>query len=310
MLTGEDIMAKRFGVNERRIISYFPLGTTFTFKDSQYQVITNACKPLAQTGECKTDIYFCAQNLDTLEQTEFKISYKQANAEFLENKTSAERAEFLLGPNWQELIAQAVITIREQFENRYLIYKDQRGGTKKGSITLGWRFELLKVPSGKLCGDMSLSEEQKIDVYAGTSLPEEKKNATIEGVVINKSGIANYVYEDNGATDAQGVIDGLCTIDEYLGMNPGIYFACKALNYRTIERKIEGDRPLAVHVRWFINGENKLDYELVYNVPLLTKGNSVRDNLKTVLGNLGVQTTDDLDASNVQDISIIYTKEG
>ena len=310
MLTGEDIMAKKFGVNERRIMSYFPLGTTFLYKDSQYQVVTKACKPLSQTGECKTDIYFRAQNVNTLEQTEFKISYKQANAEFLENKTSAERAEFLLGPNWQELITQAVLSIKDKFEDKHLIYKDQKWPTRKGSITLGWRFELLNVLSGNLSGEINLSKEQKIDVYAGTSLPNEKKNASIEGVVINKSGIANFVYEDNGATDAQGVIDGLRTIEEYLGMNPGIYFACKALNYRTIERKIEGDRPLAVHVRWFVNGENKLDYELVYNVPLLTKGNSVRDNLKTVLGNLGVQTTDDLDASNVQDISIIYTKEG
>lgn len=248
--------------------------------------------------------------MTTLEQEEFKISYKQTNADFLENKTSAERAEFLLGPNWRELITEATSTIKNQFEDRYLIYKDQKGGTKKGSITLGWKFELLKVLSGNLSGDMNLSNEQKIDVYAGTSLPEEKKNANIEGVAINKSGIADYVYEDNGATDAQGVIDGLCTIDEYLGMNPGIYFACKALNYRTIEKKFDGDRPLAVHVRWFVNEENKLDYELVYNVPLLTRGNSVCENLKNALGDLGVQTTDDLDESNVQDMSIIYVKEG
>ena len=310
MLPGDDIMAKRFGANERRIISYFPLGEKFLFKDSQYQVTTKACKPLSQTGECKTDIYFRAKNLNTLEESEFKISYKQANAEFLENKTSAERAEFLLGPNWKNLITQAVSVIKDQFEEKYLIFKDQHGGTKKGSITLGWKFELLKVLSGKLSGDMNLSKEQKIDVYAGTSLPDEKKNATVEGVGINKSGIANYVYEDDGATDAQGVIDGLCTIEEYLGMNPGIYFACKALNYRTIEKKYDGDRPLAVHVRWFVNEESKLDYELVYDVPLLTKGKSVCDSLKNALVDLGVQTTDDLDNSNVQDISIIYKKKG
>lgn len=58
MLPGDDMMAKKFGANERRIISYFPLGTIFTYKDSRYQVITKACKPLCQTGECKTDIYF------------------------------------------------------------------------------------------------------------------------------------------------------------------------------------------------------------------------------------------------------------
>ena len=302
-------MAKRFGVNERRIISYFPLETTFTFNGSQFRVVTKACKPLSQTGECKTDIYFRAQNMTTMEQVEFKISYKQANAEFLENKTSAERAEFLLGPKWQELITQAVLSIKDKFENKHLIYKDQKWPTRKGSITLGWRFELLNVLSGDLSGEINVSKEQKIDVYAGTSLPDEKKNASVEGVVINKSGIANFVYEDNGATDAQGVIDGLHTIEEYLGMNPGIYFACKALNYRSIKKKHDGDRPLAVHVRWFINEENKLDYELVYNFPLLTKGNSVCEDLKNALGNLGAQTTDDLDDSNVQDTSIIYEKE-
>lgn len=303
-------MAKNFAVNERRIISYFSVGTEFTYKDTPYQVVTKACKPLCQTGECKTDVYFCAQNLSNMQREEFKISYKQDNANFLENKTNAERAEYLLGSNWKELITQATLTIKNKFENRYLIYKDQMGKTKKGSITLGWKFELLNVLSGDLSGSMNLSAEQKIDVYAGTSLPDGKKDAHVDGVVVNKSGIANYVYEDNGATDAQGVIDGLRTIEEYLGMNPGIYFACKALNYRTFDKKHDGDRPLAVSVKWFVNEEHKLDYELVYDVPLVTKGNSVCRDLKNALCDLGVQNTDDLNDSNVHNMSIVYTKKG
>lgn len=39
-------------------------------------------------------------------------------------------------------------------------------------------------------------------------------------------------------------------IDEYIKAHSDIYFACKALNYRTFKQKYDGDRPLSVQVDW------------------------------------------------------------
>lgn len=39
-------------------------------------------------------------------------------------------------------------------------------------------------------------------------------------------------------------------IKDYVKMHPDIYFACKALNYRTFAEKWDGNRPLSVQVNW------------------------------------------------------------
>lgn len=54
-------------------------------------------------GEPKTDIYVLAKDEKDITR-EFKISYKKPNADFLENKTSAERAELLFGSHWKNIV--------------------------------------------------------------------------------------------------------------------------------------------------------------------------------------------------------------
>lgn len=283
-----------FGDAERGILAFMTEETEFVFQNKKYKVILSG-KPTCHKGEPKTDIYILAES--EYDKVEIKISYKKENADFIENKMSAERAKQLFGINWEVIIEQSTTAIRDKFEERMLIYKNKFKRTEKGAITLGWKFELLNKNSGELSGKMLLTEEQVIDVYAGSNLSEDKRNAMVCGRVIENSGIANYILMDEDVHSAQDVIDKMIPITEYVELHPNIYFACKALNYRTFAGKWDGDRPLSVQVFW--NAEkNKLVPKLVYDKPLMVKGNEVAGRLLQYMKLLNIKTTDDIDDDN------------
>lgn len=283
-----------FGDAERRILAFMTEGTEFVFQEKEYKVLLSG-KPTCYKGEPKTDIYILAES--SSDEVEIKISYKKENADFIENKMSAERAEQLFGDDWANIIEQSTTSISDRFEERMLIYKNKFKRTEKGAITLGWKFELLNKNSGDLSGKMLLTEEQVIDVYAGSNLSNDKRNAMVAGQVIENSGVANYILMDENVHSAQDVIDKMVPIKEYVNMHPDIYFACKALNYRTFAEKWDGDRPLSVQVYWNAE-ENKLVPELVYDKPLIVKGNEVANRLLQYMKALNIKTTDDIDDDN------------
>ena len=283
-----------FGAAERRILAFMAEGTEFVFQGENYKVVLSG-KPTCHKGEPKTDIYILAES--AADKVEIKISYKKENADFIENKMSADRAEQLFGDDWVNIIVDSTTAISDKFEERMLIYKNKFKRTEKGSITLGWKFELLNKNGGDLSNKMLLTEEQIIDVYAGNNLSDDKRNAMVSGQVIENSGIANYILMDENVNSAQDVIDTMVPIKEYVKMHPNIYFACKALNYRTFAGKWDGDRPLSVQVYW--NAEdNKLVPKLVYNQPLTVKGNEVAHRLLHYMKKLNIKTTDDIDDDN------------
>jgi hypothetical protein len=283
-----------FGDAERKILSYMSEGTKFTFCGKSYKVKISG-KPTCQKGEPKTDIYVLAASAS--DEIEIKISYKKENADFIENKMSAERAEQLFGDNWIDIIEQSTTAIKDKFAERMLIYKNKFKRTEKGAITLGWKFELLNKSGGELSGKMILTKEQVINVYAGSNLSEDKRNAFVHGQKILNSGIANYILMDENVYSAQDVIDKMVSIEEYVVANPNIYFACKALNYRTFEGKWDGDRPLSVQVNWDAR-DDKLVAELVYDKPLTVKGNEAAARLLKYMKKLNIKNTDDIDENN------------
>lgn len=297
-------MAKTFSYAEHHVLSLFNIGDTFIYDNIQYSVI-NSGKPTCSKSEPKTDIYIAAENMQH-KIKEFKISFKKQNADFLENKTNAERAEQLLGSNWKEIISHATFSLRDKFSSRMLIYKEKHGRTDKGAITLGWKFELLNVESGHLSGSMQLSREQVIDVYSGTNLIGDKRDASVNGKQIPYSGVANFIlFENTPVNTIQEAVDSLITIEDYVDSHPDVYFACKALNYRSFRQKYDGNRPLAVYVDWFVSN-GKLEYTLQFDTPLEQGGDYVFKRLKIALDELGVKTTDDLNADNVKDTTIIH----
>ena len=136
-----------FGASERSIKELFYEGVTFNYDGNEYEVL-ECGKPTCRKGEPKTDIYILAESNGY--EYEFKISFKQTNADFIENKTNAERAELILGEDWQEIIIDATTGIADAFEAKPLIYKKSHKKTGAGSITLGWKYELLNKCGGEI----------------------------------------------------------------------------------------------------------------------------------------------------------------
>lgn len=290
-----------FGDFERRMLSYFTQGTEFVYRGELF-VVLEADKPTCFHGEPKTDIYILAEGNSG--KKEIKISYKKENADFLENKTTAERAGHLFGTGWREIIKKSTMEIQELFEQRIRIYKNSYRRTEKGAITLGWKFELLRRPGGNLSGIMELSDQQVYDVYSETNLPQDKQDALINGRIVEKSGVADYILISNNVLSAQDVIDQMIPIEEYIKLHPSIYFACKALNYRTFRSKYDGNRPLAVQVDWKIK-DGKLCSELIFDKPLELNGKEMADRLLRCFAVLGIETTDDINENNA-DMHNVY----
>lgn len=291
-----------FGEAERRIASLLRAGNTFFYNGDNFTII-NSGKPTCVKGEPKTDIYVEAES-EYGDIIEIKITYKKENADFIENKTNAVRAAALFGDDWENIIMQATESIRDVFENKKLIYKSAAARTERGAITLGWKYELLNKTGGGLSGLVELTREQIIDVYAGTHISRDKRDARVNGEIIENCGIANYILMNDGVETTQEIIDNLYTIEDYVDMYPTVYFACKALNYRTFRNRYDGNRPLSVYVNWYAEN-GKLCHDLVFDSPLSVGGDEVADNLISALNELSIDTTDDITADIVSDPSII-----
>ena len=241
---------------------------------------------------------------------EFKISYKKSNADFLENKIRADRAAEILGSDWSEIIQNSISTIKDKFLAKPLIYKSKYKRTEAGAITLGWKFELLNKKSGELSGELKLTQHQLSDVYAGTNLSKDKRNALINNNIVQDSGVANFILFSKTDTysSTQDVINDLVDIDQYINNHPKIYFACKALNYRSLVNKYDGDRPLAVYVNWEVIN-NKLSGTLCFDTPLQQGGNAVNHRLHIALDKINATNTIQLNSNNVHNPEIIYGNE-
>lgn len=274
-----------FGDMERKIKDLFTVGSSFKFKDEKYIVIKSG-KPTTSKGEPKTDVYVLAKNGNG--EIELKISVKQDNADFLENKITLERANEIFGQNTNKILIDSISKIKEIFEKDYLIFLETKGKTEKGSFTLGWKFELTNKKAGHKSGELELSLAQKESIFSGVNLNKNKKDATVNGELIKDSGVANFIFEVptswNG--NSQDVINQIIPISEY-SKRVKIYFACKALNYRIEANKWDGDRPLVVYVDWYIDA-NKLSSKIIFDKPLEKKGNEIGENLKLLLHKMNI----------------------
>lgn len=279
----------QFSNTERKIISLFVPGTKFIFEGEECTVI-ECEKPRPSSGECKTDVYLRVNKSDG--EREIKISIKQANADFLENKIKYERAKEIFGDETDEILTKSIASIKSQFESQYLVLFQKYRKTEAQTIKLGWKFELVNKSGGDLSGEIQLTHEQLIDVYSGTNLPDSKRNAFVGGRKVANSGVANYVLfvDQDNEYRLDKCIRGLQTVSDYVRTHDKIYFACKALNYRNSKSKWDGNRSLAVFVDWSIEN-GKLKGSLNFVEPLKHKGNEVGDNLKLLLSKLGITSS-------------------
>lgn len=291
-----------FAQTEHNVTDLFPVGRTFVYDGTNYEVVVSG-KPKPRRGECKTDTYVKAI-ADNGQFREFKISVKQSNAEFLENKISLERAKEIFGDDAQDIIRKSLQSVKKEFLDDYLVCVDRYRRTQEKTIKLGWKFELLRYDGGRRSGVIVLTRDQKLNVYAGTGLSAEKRNCFVGDQIVEDSGIANmYVEINTDDVNLEYVLSHMLTIEEFVNNNSSdLYFACKALNYRSVPDKWDGNRPLAVYVDWVLR-ENVIYASINMERPLEKKGDEVGNKLKTILKKLHI-TSD-----NFADIKLYLAPE-
>jgi len=274
---------------EKKICELFTQGTVFDYNGVRYTVSSSAAKPTTKKGECKTDVYI-PTTFDGGEKV-FKVSVKQTNADFLENKVTYQRAKEILGSDVDQILIKAIGGLKDKFNHTKLVYFDAGNHTEAKSIKLGWKFELLNVLSGNLSGKIDLTKEQKIDVYSGSNLPKEKKDASVGNSIVKESGVANYimVVNPNVQWTVDYCIQQMQKIEDYVN-GKEIYFACKALNYRATVNKWDGPRSLAVYVDWNII-DGKLHGKLIFDQPLQKKGAEMGEKLQSLLRTLKINAS-------------------
>lgn len=275
-----------FGKTERTIKELFLETKEFKYEGAKYTVL-KCGKPTPSKGECKTDVYVLAQD-DIGKQKEFKISVKQVDADFLENKISLGRAIEILGDEAQDIIEKSIAKIKKAFEDDYLVYFNSYKRTEALCLKIGWKFEFINKSGGEKCGIITLTEQQKMDIYAGTNLNPDKRNCAVNGEIIMDSGIANYIINvDIPNKELDYYLSKMQSIEGF-AKEQKIYFVCKALNYRSGKDKWDGDRPLSVYVHWFLDNNNKLQGKLIFEKPLSTKGNVIGENIRNILATLKI----------------------
>ncbi len=260
-------------------------------------------------GECKTDVYIEAENIVDNSKREFKISIKQKNAHFLENKLTKDRALQILGPKFSEIIQKSIEKTKDSFVEEDLVIYEKKGPTQAKSIKMGWRFELFLLKQGNKSDLMILTDEQKLDVFAGTNLSEEKKNSIVAGQIVQNSGVANFVLVVDETVKIGNDLDQyfkqLKPI-EIFSQESEIYFGCKAVNYRADKKgniKWEGDRALSVFVDWVLNNDKKLIGKLNFSKPLEMTGHQIGNKLSAVLQEIEIKS------ENFEDLKKIIVEE-
>tara|TARA_B100001063_G_C16759656_1_gene555241 strand:- start:1067 stop:2017 length:951 start_codon:yes stop_codon:yes gene_type:complete len=304
-------MAKKdFSAIEQKLKSIFKVGSIFIYENREHEIVQSE-KPTLSVGEPKTDLYIKTRSKNIF--FEFKISIKLKNALFLQNKLTLHRAEQIFGENAQEIIKKSIDEIEENFYSMKINgYGDLYKGNENPIITLGWVFDIANRGNRSLAGKIVLSNKQKLDVFAGTTLSDEYKDAFIDKQKVKDSGIANFILnldmnfkdiDDYGLNDWIKKIE---PIHEY-SKNIEMYFVCKAVNYRFIKEGIknkpwDSNRPLAVWIDWIKDENNKIKAHFNFTNPLMTGANLPGEKLQKLLKDL------DIDKSNFKDLKKYYDR--
>ena len=295
---------------EESILELFKESKEFIFEQENYEII-NIGKPRPNnSGECKTDIYILTKNLSTCLPREFKISIKQTNADFLGNKIKLERAIEIFGDDAKDIMIKSIKSIKESFFSDKLICFKKYKRTDEKCLKIGWRFDLLNKKGGDKSGLLVLTDEQKVDIYSGSNTNIVKKNSIVNGSVVINSGVANFILivEDTDE-ELDFYINNLKSIEEF-ATTKDIYFACKAINYRTKSKKSnpwDGDRSLSVFIKWSLI--NKILFaEFVMDKPLEVKANIVGNNIRDILNKLNISSKNFNELKKIMDKNINFAE--
>ena len=242
---------RQYGRLEEHIIDVFKKDRLFTYQNKIYEVMM-AGKPRPQSagGECKTDVFVRGKEQQSGTIADLKISVKNENKEFMGNKLKAADLEAYLGPGWENVVIQATTSLQDRFNNALLLYATRKYPTCANSITVGWKLEIAD-RARALSVPIPLSDQEIRDyVYKGTNLSPDKKNSYVNGILIEGSGVADYLITTTEA-DIRCANDVINQMEDIDTADIGdTYFIFTANNYRTDVDKADGPRSLAVRIEW------------------------------------------------------------
>lgn len=276
---------KDYSFTEKYLLEVFKKDSTFFYGDKCHRILESG-KPRPQSGECKADLYIRTKHDNGTK--EFKVSIKQDNANFMENKISSERAIEIFGPEYSSIIKKSIIPIKDKFYKDKLIDFSCAGRAGEPTIKIGWKYELLNIKSGNKSGKVHLTGDQKLDIYSGRKRPDDKKNAYVNGSIIENSGVADFMLEVAAvkSREIQDYVECLKPLQDF-AKEEELFFACKANNYRVYKDKWDGNRPLAVWVDWIVKG-NILTGNIIFDGLLEKRSNQIGENIRKLLLDLKI----------------------
>lgn len=270
----------QYAKSEEKIVELFSEGAKFRYKDRNFTSITVG-KPVVANGrgEGKTDIYIKAKD-EMGQEEEIKISFKQKNADSYENWVSAERAQDIFGSGWKKVFWQSLVENQDNFKSSY---KDaQRISLENGSnaAVLGYAVDI-RSKSRALSTQLTLTNQQKKEIFSGATLPENKRNCMVGKERIDDSGVATHMLVANSIKTPQEAIDKMVSMDEYVKNHKGeLYLSYKAVNARKIKGWDASSRPLAVSIERFKDNDGSIKRRFKFDNPL---GYSSKESLENFL---------------------------
>ena len=295
-------MVKDFSESEKKLREIISNSKSFTFEGEVFipELVT---KPVIEGGggETKTDVYIKAKKISDNSISEIKISYKQKNFSFLENKIRKERAEAIYGKSWLQVVSQQIEQIKERFAHQPLVYFEKSGNTRKGSIKLGWRYEMESY--GKRTLGVPIEHDIAKQVLQNKNAIKKYADGICNGKIIPGSGMPDYFLTENilQIKNTDDIFQNLVSAKDMINKSK-ITAAFLAQNYDPFMDKQHGGtrRHLAVYVDWTAKN-NRLSANLVFDEPLLRNSNQQYDKLLIALEKLGISVGKKFNLSKLEE---------
>lgn len=244
-------------------------------------------KTSSGSGSPKTDVCFTAVDEDGNEKL-FTLSLKQNNAAFVENKIQGARAEQLFGAHLTEVLQYLSAQLPSLVTEKNLSGIGTKNSSKgKTFRTLGFTIDLINQPKNGYTVQTPMdewdlpvdTEEMRRDIvkeaFSGSRTREGLRNATVNGVIVPNSGVAEYLLiEGSGESflnysSIQDVMDRITPIDEYVDNGTQLFFKFHPINdysTRSEEHYSGKGYELFAYVDWAIGDDG-------YEIPTLKLGN-------------------------------------
>ena len=221
------------------------------------------------------------------EITDIKFTIKKPDANFLQNKASRKqmndifgekKATELLETAVRDILGRNTDSLDRDVKVKKGVKRDKKDIELSDRYNLGYRVDITNKRNGKRSYKPELTNEEKLDILSGRSMPEEKRNAKVNGQIIENSGVANYYLETalNEPTSIEYLLSISKPIDsKELYDSLEFYITLKALNYYYFPESgyghHDGPRPLAIYTTYDDDFNPKIEFDITKS--LIINGN-------------------------------------